>query len=75
MSIHEKNISKSIDKCIVHLMLLKHVAYLKSGIYFSTNYVYPGTKGSYKTDPVMPINKYAISKLGGEYAIPILKTL
>ena len=39
-------------------------------IYFSTNYVYPGTKGNYKEiDPVNPINKYALSKLGGESAV------
>ena len=39
-------------------------------IYFSTGYVYPGTKGNYsETDSVNPINKYAISKLGGECAV------
>ena len=43
-------------------------------IYFSTNYVYPGVKGNYKeNDPVMPINKYAISKLGGECAVQMYK--
>ena len=35
-------------------------------VYFSTNYVYPGTKGNYKeTDPVLPFNNYGWSKLGG----------
>ena len=39
-------------------------------IYFSTNFVYPGKKGNYKeTDPVLPINKYAISKFGGECSV------
>ena len=32
--------------------------------------VYPGLKGNYsEEDPVNPINKYAISKLGGECAV------
>ena len=39
-------------------------------IYFSTGYVYPGLKGNYReTDPVLPINNYAWSKLGGESAV------
>ena len=43
-------------------------------IYFSTNYVYPGTKGNYsEDDPVLPINNYAISKLGGECAVQMYK--
>ena len=72
MSIHEKNISKSIDTNIIGTSnVVKACSLFKVKlIYFSTNYVYPGTKGSYKeTDPVMPINKYAISKLGGECAV------
>ena len=37
---------------------------------FSTGYVYPGIKGNYtEEDSVNPINKYAISKLGGECAV------
>ena len=43
-------------------------------IYFSTNYVYPGEKGNYKeSDPIFPINNYAISKLGGECAVRLYK--
>jgi len=39
-------------------------------IYISTDYVYPGTKGPYKeTDPLLPINDYAWSKLGGECSV------
>ena len=39
-------------------------------IYFSSSYVYPGKKGNYKeNDPVLPINNYAWSKLGGECAV------
>ncbi len=38
-------------------------------IYISTDYVFKGDKGNYKeTDPVLPVNKYAWSKLGGECA-------
>ena len=43
-------------------------------IYFSTNYIYPGIKGDYKeNDPILPINNYAISKLGGECAVRLYK--
>ena len=39
-------------------------------IYFSTAYVYEGTKGNYnECDPVKPFNNYALSKLGGECAV------
>jgi dTDP-4-dehydrorhamnose reductase len=38
-------------------------------IYISTDYVFSGDKGNYKeSDPVLPVNKYAWSKLGGECA-------
>ena len=76
MSIHEKNISKSIDTNIIGTSnIVKACSLFKVKlIYFSTNYVYPGIKGNYKeTDPVMPINKYAISKLGGECAVQMYK--
>jgi dTDP-4-dehydrorhamnose reductase len=39
-------------------------------VYISTDYVFKGDKGNYKeTDPVLPANKYAWSKLGGECAV------
>ncbi|MCK4787028.1 MAG: NAD(P)-dependent oxidoreductase, partial [Desulfobacteraceae bacterium] len=39
-------------------------------IYISTDYVFKGDKGNYKeTAPVLPVNKYAWSKLGGECAV------
>ena len=39
-------------------------------IYFSTSYVYPGSKGNYREDDaVLPWNIYAWSKLGGECAV------
>ena len=43
-------------------------------IYFSTSYVYPGTKGNYsELDNLNPINNYAWSKLGGECAVQMYK--
>ncbi len=41
-------------------------------IYISTDYVFDGNKGLYKeSDPVLPVNKYAWSKLGGECAVQL----
>ena len=43
-------------------------------IYFSTNYVYPGVKGNYlEKDPLLPVNNYAWSKLGGETSVQLYK--
>ena len=43
-------------------------------IYFSSSYVYPGKKGGYReNDPVLPINNYAWSKLGGECSVKLYK--
>ena len=43
-------------------------------IYFSTSYVYPGKKGNYKeSDPILPVNNYAWSKLGGEALFKMYK--
>jgi dTDP-4-dehydrorhamnose reductase len=48
--------------------------YQKRLIYISTDYVYSGVKGNYKeTDDLNPVNKYAISKLGGECAARLVK--
>ena len=72
MNIHDKKISKSIDMNIIGTCnVVKICERLKIKlIYFSTGYVYPGIKGNYKEeDSVKPINKYAISKLGGECAV------
>ena len=72
MNIHDKNISKSIDINIIGTCnVVKVCEKLKIKlIYFSTGYVYPGIEGNYKEeDSVNPINKYAISKLGGECAV------
>ena len=40
----------------------------------STSYVYEGKRGNYKeTDPVLPWNNYAWSKLGGECSVQMYK--
>ena len=76
MKIHEKNISKSILINIIGTSNIVRACSQKKVklIYFSTNYVYPGIKGNYSEhDPVLPINNYAISKLGGECAVQMYK--
>ena len=68
----QKNISKSISTNIIGTSNVVKICNLYNTklIYFSTNYVYPGKKGNYKENsPVLPINKYAMSKLGGECAV------
>ena len=72
MSIHDRDIEKSID---LNIMGTANIVKACSKfnlklIYFSTGYVYPGTKGNYKeNEPVKPFNKYAWSKLGGECSV------
>ena len=76
MSQHESLISKSISLNIIGTAnIVKVCSTLKIKlIYFSTNYVYPGKKGNYKeTDPLLPINNYAWSKLGGESSVHMYK--
>ena len=76
MSIHDKDISKSIDLNIIGTAnIVKICASLKIKIiYFSTGYVYEGKTGNYKeNDPILPINNYAWSKLGGECAVRMYK--
>ena len=76
MSLHEKYISKSINLNIIGTAnLVKICSELKIKlIYFSTSYVYPGTKGNYnESDGVLPWNNYAWSKLGGECAAQMYK--
>ena len=71
MILHEKNINKSIDLNIIGTAnVTKACEKNIKLIYFSTNYVYPGTRGNYKeTDPIFPVNNYAWSKLGGEASV------
>ena len=76
MSVHEKNVSKSVFLNIIGTANLVRVCSEQNikMVYFSTSYVYPGTKGNYKeTDPLLPTNNYAWSKLGGESAVHLYK--
>ena len=76
MNIHEKNLSKSIDLNIIGTANISKVCkkYNIKLIYFSTGYVYEGTKGNYsEKDPVKPFNNYGLSKLGGECAVAMYK--
>jgi dTDP-4-dehydrorhamnose reductase len=72
MNAHETKPQESIKTNIIGTCNLV-IACKEMGIkiiYFSTNYVYPIGKKSHKeTDPVLPINAYAFSKLGGECAV------
>ncbi len=72
MNIHEKKISKSIDLNIIGTANLVKVCIEKKIkiIFFSTSYVYPGTKGNYKeNDSLLPWNNYGWSKLGAESSV------
>jgi len=76
MQTHEKNISKSIDLNIIGTANITKVCEKNNIklVYFSTGYVYEGTKGNYsETDPVKPFNNYGLSKLGGECAVSMYK--
>jgi dTDP-4-dehydrorhamnose reductase len=74
MDIHNREIEKSIDLNIIGTANVTKVCSKKNVklIYFSTNYVYPGTKGNYtETDSLLPVNNYAWSKLGGEASVQL----
>mgnify|MGYP001415378680 CR=1 FL=1 len=76
MQIHQKKIEKSIDLNIIGTAnITKACIHNKIKlIYFSTNYVYPGVKGDYKENsPLLPVNNYAWSKLGGEASVKLYK--
>jgi len=72
MSIHDKKINKSIDQNIIgtsNLVKICNDNKIKI-IFFSTSYVYPGTRGNYsESDPLLPWNNYGWSKLGAECAV------
>ena len=72
MEIHQRFLKKSIDLNIVGTANITKVC-SDMGIkliYFSTSYVYPGTKGNYsENEPLLPSNNYSWSKLGGECAV------
>ena len=76
MKIHDKNIKKSIKLNIIGTANIVRACIEKNLklIYFSTSYVYPGLKGNYReTDPLLPLNNYAWSKLGGEASVQMYK--
>ena len=71
MSMHNKNIQKSIDLNIIGTANLVKICSERNikiiFFFFSTNYVYPGKKGNYKEhDALLPWNNYGWSKLGAE---------
>ena len=76
MDIHNKKIEKSIDLNIIGTANVVKICSKNNVklIYFSTNYVYPGTKGNYtENDSLLPVNNYAWSKLGGEASVQLYK--
>ena len=76
MSIHNRNIQRSIDLNIIGTANLVKACSEKNIkiIFFSTNYVYPGNKGNYKEqDALLPWNNYGWSKLGAESAVQMYK--
>ena len=76
MDIHEKYIRKSINSNIIGTANLVNAcsAYKIKIIYFSTSYIYPGSKGDYKeNDSLLPWNNYGWSKLGGECSVQMYK--
>ena len=76
MDLHVKDINQSINLNIIgtaNVVKLCNEFGIKL-IYFSTGYVYEGKKGNYsEKDPVLPINNYAWSKLGGESSVILYK--
>jgi|2_EtaG_2_1085320.scaffolds.fasta_scaffold55261_1 dTDP-4-dehydrorhamnose reductase len=76
MAIHENSPDRSILNNIIGtanvvLSCMKNNIKL---IYLSTDHVYQGEKGNYsEEDPVMPVNNYAWSKLGGECSVMLYK--
>ncbi len=76
MTIHETNIEKSIDVNIIGTANIVKACKRKKIklIYFSTGYVYNGSKGNYsENDGTKPFNNYGFSKLGGECAVSMYK--
>jgi dTDP-4-dehydrorhamnose reductase len=76
MDMHDRNINKSIDLNIIGTAnIVKICSLLRIKlVYFSTHYVYPCNAGNYsENSPLLPINNYAWSKLGGEAAVQMYK--
>ena len=76
MIVHERDINKSIDLNIIGTANITKICqkYKIKLIYFSTSYVYEGTKGNYsEADSIKPFNNYGLSKMGGESAVAMYK--
>tara|TARA_B110001450_G_C17655732_1_gene495159 strand:+ start:1011 stop:1739 length:729 start_codon:yes stop_codon:yes gene_type:complete len=76
MNIHNKDIDLSIKANIIGTANVVRACkkFNVKLIYFSTNYVYPCTKGNYsESQPLSPINNYGWAKLGGECAVQMYK--
>ena len=72
METHDANFRKSIKLNIIGTANVTNVCSELNVklIYLSTNFVYPGIRGSYKeSDDLNPINRYGWSKLGGEASV------
>ena len=72
---HKVSPHKSIDINIIGTSYLASECSKRNikMVYISTDYVYKGDCGLYKeTDEVLPVNHYAMSKLGGEMAVQML---
>jgi dTDP-4-dehydrorhamnose reductase len=76
MKIHDEEINSSIDLNIIgtaNIVKLCKEKKIKI-IFFSTSYVYPGSKGNYKEkDSLLPWNNYGWSKLGAESSVQMYK--
>jgi len=63
-------LSNIIGTANVVLWCSRHKARL---VYVSSDYVYPGERGGYsEQSPLLPVNRYAASKLGGECSVGLL---
>jgi dTDP-4-dehydrorhamnose reductase len=76
MNLHIKNPSISIKTNIIGTanIVTECIKRNIKLIYISTDYVYPGTDGGYcENSPLLPVNEYAWSKLGGECSVKLYK--
>ena len=74
MILHTDNPDVSIETNIIGTanVVLACMKYNIKLIYISTDYVYPGTDGNYNEEsPLLPVNEYAWSKLGGECSVQL----
>ena len=72
--VNEK-VDEAIQNNIIGTALLSSICFQRGIklVYISTDYVFSGEKGNYsETDELLPQNKYAWSKLGGEAAVHML---